>query len=480
MAIITKEVTTKWNNMNKDLLVSKGYKYTKYRDEVVVKVDDLSDGSSIKIETECDWCKKRLKTTYKSHNDAIKTFGNYLCISCRSKEEEIISKNILYYTHPHLHELLKNKNDGFINSYRTKEKLCFVCESCKNEYFARPYLLDTAKTNLCPYCSDGISYNNKFMANLLNSLGVVFKSEYYNCNWCYINYENKKKKVRYDFLIENSKLIIEMDGAWHTHDNNLSSQKKEESILIDNLKEELAKSKGYTVIRIDCDTYKYRHAKINEEIKSQIVEKLSCYFDFSNIDWNDIDMKSRGSEYKKVWDLINNGITSPSKIKEEIGKSISFVRKAITKGKEFGVINYETQHEDVIEKTKKLKEYWDMGIFDLNKLQQLVGTNETVSLRKYLDNIYRETNDIFYLITADKYCYCVEEDVYCSIYYLAQQRKNKFPNKTLEGVYKSTYRAMWRSIDRKGKYLNKHWVILSRQEAYFEANKNNKKIFERV
>ena len=41
MGIITKEVKTKWNNMNKSWLMSKGYNYTSYRDEVIVNVNDL-------------------------------------------------------------------------------------------------------------------------------------------------------------------------------------------------------------------------------------------------------------------------------------------------------------------------------------------------------------------------------------------------------------------------------------------------------
>ena len=52
MGIITKEVVTKWNNMNKEVFISKGYEYTGYRTEVIVKVEDLPKGSSAKIETE--------------------------------------------------------------------------------------------------------------------------------------------------------------------------------------------------------------------------------------------------------------------------------------------------------------------------------------------------------------------------------------------------------------------------------------------
>ena len=78
------------------------------------------------------------------------------------------------------------------------------------------------------FCSDGFSYNNKFMGNVLESLGIKYESEYYNKDWCSIIYKGEKKRVLYDFLIEHLKLIIEMDGAWHKHDNTLSNVSKEE------------------------------------------------------------------------------------------------------------------------------------------------------------------------------------------------------------------------------------------------------------
>lgn len=479
MGVITKEVTVKWNNMNMDWFKLKGYEYTGYRDDVTVKVEDMPKGSGVKIETECDWCKKKIGTAISEYNDIIEKYHNYLCSSCRQKERHIIAKNVLYYTHPHIAKLLKNKDDAFQTSYGSYEKVCFICESCHNEYYAIPRNVDISKSNLCPYCGDGSSYNNKFMANVLQEANIPFQAEYFNKDWCYINHNGEQKRVRYDFLIEDLKLIIEMDGGWHTTDNPLSKQTAEESMIIDSLKDKLAIDNGYDIIRIDCDNRKYDFYHMGDVIKSQIIEKLSSYLDVSNVDWDDIDSKSRISDYKQVWNLINDGINSPSKLKEITGRSSAFIRTAINLGRKLEIITYQTQHEDVIEKTKKLKEYWDSGIYDLHELQTLVGTNETVSLRKYLKIIYQETNDIYYVITTDKYCYCEEDDTYYSMSYIAEQRKNEFPNKTLDEIYKTTYVSMYKSIRRKGSLLGKHWKILSRQEAYFLARKDNKTVLER-
>ena len=73
-----------------------------------------------------------------------------------------------------------------------------------------------------------------------------------------------------------------------------------------------------------------------------------------------------------------------------------------------------------------------------------------------------------------------KDDTYYSMRYIAEQRKNEFPNKTLDEIYKIIYRGIYNSIKRNLMYFKKHWKILSRQEAYFLARKNNKKILERL
>ena len=590
MGIISKEVITKLSNNTKKWYTSKGYIFTKQGDEIIVKVEDLHSGSSVKVECECDWCKKKSKIQYSDYKRSVKNSStqNYLCTGCRIRETKIISKDILYYTHPHIAKMLKDKNDAFFWSFGTSNKICFICDVCGTEYFSRPYDVEHSKTKGCKNCSDGISYNNKFMYNLLFSLNVDFKSEYYNKNWCTVNYNNKKRKVRYDFLIEDKKIIIEMDGAWHKRDNTMSGQTKEESIIIDNLKDTLANSHGYKVIRIDCDE---NENTIFDKIKKQVLEKMSSYFDFSNVNWVDIDAKSRNSIYKKIWDLwnssndmsckkianiikvhestvcralkignklkilkteyktkdekalekreeiielfqegksreeilistgesynviikslkkgmksnridyktkdekalekrriviknYNSGITSPEKISliENIPKQEVYL--ILKKSRELGLLNYEykTPFEQNEDKKKTLIKLFDNGEFDLKNLLEKSDYTNIDSIRKCLKKHYEKTKDIFYSITFDRYCYCFEEDTYYAIYYLAEKRKKEFPQKSIKEIYVLTRNSMADSISSNKTYLKKHWKIMSRQEAYFEARKNNKTLKER-
>ena len=60
MIIRPQIVKTRWSNSNKEHLISKGYKFTKIRQEVDINVDDLSKGSGVKVNVECDYCGKVL------------------------------------------------------------------------------------------------------------------------------------------------------------------------------------------------------------------------------------------------------------------------------------------------------------------------------------------------------------------------------------------------------------------------------------
>lgn len=82
--LLTEEVIMKWNENNRKWYESKGYVFTKYNDEFEVKVKDLSDGTSVKVNVKCDNCgeiiydviwNKYIK--YISENN-----GKYYCPNC--------------------------------------------------------------------------------------------------------------------------------------------------------------------------------------------------------------------------------------------------------------------------------------------------------------------------------------------------------------------------------------------------------------
>lgn len=67
MIIRPQIVKTRWSNSNKEHLMLKGYKFTKIRQEVDINVDDLSKGSGVKVNVECDYCGKILNIPYNTY-----------------------------------------------------------------------------------------------------------------------------------------------------------------------------------------------------------------------------------------------------------------------------------------------------------------------------------------------------------------------------------------------------------------------------
>ena len=478
MGILTKEVKTKWNNINKEHLISKGYIYTGYRDDIVVKVEDLKQNSQCKIDCECDWCGKQIPSQYCCYNEIMDKFGNYLCFSCRSRERYIRNNNVLYHTHPEIAKRLKNKEDGFKYSYGTSKKLEFECEYCNTPYKAKPIKLAKAKSNLCPNCGDGFSFNNKFINNVLEQTGVVFEREYYNSDWTYIFIGNQKKKVRYDFVvyIQNKKYIIEADGGWHYIDNGLSGQSKEESKEIDSLKDDLATKNGFIIIRIDCFN---NYEEIDEYIKKQLLEKIGDIIDFSNVDWDLCYKNALSSEYYNVWKLINDGYTR-KEILDKMKYSVTFLDGAINKGIKLGTIEYQKLNEKYEDKKQQVKKLWNEGVFDLNKIVELTDVNETISVRKYLNTLYEDTGDLFYKIEHHKYYLCIEENTYYSIDALYEKFKKEIKSTQydVKTIKARMARTIWRSINRQGTAYKYTWKIATRQEAYFDNRKNNTTIIE--
>lgn len=85
LGLVSKIVKVKWNRRIKKHFEDLGYVYTKYGDEFEVKVEDLTEGSNVKVECSCDNCKKPLMWTYQAYNKHVKEDGKTYCNECANK-----------------------------------------------------------------------------------------------------------------------------------------------------------------------------------------------------------------------------------------------------------------------------------------------------------------------------------------------------------------------------------------------------------
>ena len=98
--LLSKTVIVKWNKRYRKYYVEKGYPFTNYGDEFKVKVEDLPNGSNVKVDVKCDCddCNNPyLKPmTFQNYNKNIHKDGKYYCKKCSiklyGKENELKSK----------------------------------------------------------------------------------------------------------------------------------------------------------------------------------------------------------------------------------------------------------------------------------------------------------------------------------------------------------------------------------------------------
>lgn len=90
--LLTKEVTLKWHKNHRDYYESKGYIFTKIRDEFIVKTEDLHDVCTVRVNCKCDKCGRETNLEYRKYIENIKRNGHYQCTECgndRHSHEEI-------------------------------------------------------------------------------------------------------------------------------------------------------------------------------------------------------------------------------------------------------------------------------------------------------------------------------------------------------------------------------------------------------
>ena len=203
-----------------------------------------------------------------------------------------IFKKPIAETHPHLLIFFYNQDDAYRYSFGSNKKVKMICPHCgtiKSQNIDR-----LVRQGLgCAACSDGISYPNKFIFNLLTQIRIDFKNEISRATTGFEWVGNYK----YDFYFEKDgkKYFIEADGRFH-HDNNVQTR--------DKIKNSLAEDHGIDVIRIDCDYHRMcdRYNFIKNNILSS---KLYDLFDLSTVNWQNIQNKSVESYIIKAADLWN-------------------------------------------------------------------------------------------------------------------------------------------------------------------------------
>lgn len=264
--------------------------------------------------------------------------------------------NDIHTTRPDVEEWMHNKEDAYKYSMSSKEKILWDCPDCKNTFEERICNVNSNRLS-CPFCSDGISYPNKFMYNSLYQIkdDLDFLEREYNPDWCKFEFKGNKRCGKYDvyFGINSQRYIVEMDGGLghgnKVHTNSLLSQ--DELLQIDLIKDKLAEEHCIKVIRIDCN-YKTddRYAYI---LNNVLNSNLKDIIDLSKIDFDLSNKNSTDSLIVKAGELWNQGLTA-GQIRKELKIGEGTVTSYLKTASEIGVCDYSVEKSKARSKYRKV------------------------------------------------------------------------------------------------------------------------------
>ncbi|MBN3352078.1 hypothetical protein CF086_17420 [Clostridium botulinum] len=262
------------------------------------------------------------------------------CTPCRKVIRGI---NDIATTHPYLIKYFVNIEDAYKYSYSSNKKVLMICPDCgykKKMVISQLYIYGFS----CPKCSDGKSYGEKFVFNVLNQLHIKFEIEKefeWSKNITYQNFKLNGNK-RYDFFIPSINCIIETHGGQHYRYTGRGRSLELEQ-QNDRLKKELAIANGikhekYIVINtsnIDLVTIK----------QNLLNSQLSKIFNLNKINWNKCEEFALSNRVKEICIYWENGLHSTKDIAVKSKLSRGTVIRYLKIGSKINWCNYNPKKE---------------------------------------------------------------------------------------------------------------------------------------
>ncbi|MEW5569691.1 zinc-ribbon domain-containing protein [Rossellomorea marisflavi] len=254
-----------------------------------------------------------------------RTISNCDCPYCSNTK--VNETNSLWKTDPGVAKMLVDELVGHKVTRGSGKKFEFKCPTCNSIY--KKFIKNVVNLGIgCMKCSDGFSYPEKIMINILDQLHVDFETQK-SFEWS----ENK----RYDFFLPELNCIIETHGSQHYKGSYYKFNRYlEDEIINDRLKEDnaLANDIEHYII-INC-------SKSNLEfIKSSCLKsKLTDLLNLKLINWIKCEEFASETLVRETCEMWNSTNYSTTKIAEELSISSTTVLRYLKKGVEIGICNY--------------------------------------------------------------------------------------------------------------------------------------------
>lgn len=270
--------------------------------------------------------------------------GNGCACCCTSSIIVVDGINDIYTTDRWMTPIINDIQFMKTHTRNSNDEIYPICPYCNKKRNRKVKIIDISKRHsIGCNCGDGCSRISKYIYDILEQLQECrqiysFQTEVM-FEWCkFFNpYKNKETYGRYDFCVEDKKILIEADGGFHRQDNTLGKMKLEERIYLDNSKDKAAKENGYTIIRISDK------GKFKDNVICSFMNKI---FDLSVIDWkraldySTSNLVKIASEYKQ-----NNPNMTAKDIADIMKYDKTSIIKWLKSGTELGWCKYDGNEE---------------------------------------------------------------------------------------------------------------------------------------
>ena len=227
---------------------------------------------------------------------------------------------------PEVIKYLNNKEDAEKYTHGTVGKILCKCPDCSYEKHVEIHNLCVNGFH-CDVCNDGISLPNKWIRNVLLYHNISFISEYHPPYF--------PKRWRVDVFIPSLNIIIEMDGDYGNHNDNVNDAYR------DKLNEECG---NINTIRFKLYDGLYRKNK--EILVKMTVELLNIYIpNIDKTDWNFIWERSQKSLIKEVCDCYNNYEQSTIYLSGIFQLNVCTIIKYLKIGNDLGFCKYNSKEQ---------------------------------------------------------------------------------------------------------------------------------------
>ena len=295
--------------------------------------------------------------TYIVFEGDLKRYG---CGNCRRKYsydigDEVNGTKILNQTR------IKQTDRSSKRGYKMVKGYLVQCLHCFKTFEVTEQGLKRNK--LCPYCSDGISYPNKFISSLIKQIGIEFKSER--------SFDWSEGRI-YDIYIPSLNIIIENHGSQHYKKGGFEycgGRTLKEEQENDRYKRELAFNNNIKYY-IELDCRKSELEWIKKSIMSSELPKL-LNFKECDIDWNRCEEYCKTSLLEQIITLWNEGIDSSTEISVRLDLDRGTILRYLKIGANLNLCDYDVEKE----KEKRKEKCVEKGIISKSKTVYMYDSN---------------------------------------------------------------------------------------------------------